>query len=100
MLANFKDNESKLLLRFSKNRTIKLSSSGESGSSDENRHQLESSEDSQQEVKVKKNNDNAMADLIKKSVLEQVRIKTKLKEQVLEEDIHSKKIQAKLKENF
>jgi hypothetical protein len=51
-------------------------------------------------VKVKKNNDNAMADLIKKSVLEQVRIKTKLKEQVLEEDIHSKKIQAKLKENF
>ena len=38
MLAKFKNKEQRLLLRFAKNRTIKLSESDDSGSGEENRH--------------------------------------------------------------
>ena len=38
MFAFFKDKERRLLLRFVKNRTVKLSESDDSGSDNDNRH--------------------------------------------------------------
>ena len=100
MLSSFKDKESELLLRFSNNRTIKLSSSDDSGSSDENRHKLESSDDSVQEVPEKAIAPNPMRDIMKKSILTNVRMKRNLKAQVLEEEIVSKKIQEKIQKSM
>ena len=70
MNAMLMDKDHKLLLRFARSRTIKLSESEESRSEDERRHQLDSSQESHGEEKDKIDYPNTMKDFFKKSVLE------------------------------
>ena len=77
--SNLKDKEQQFLLRFSKNRTIKLSESEDSKSEEEKRHQLESSEEESKHVE-KAEYPNTMKDFFKKSVLGQARIHKDLRD--------------------
>lgn len=80
ILSAFKDKESKLLLRFSKNRTIKLSESDDSSSGEEKRGKLDSSDSED----VTEKPPNPMMESIKKSLISQIRVKTNIKKNAIE----------------
>ena len=97
MQAGAKNKELRLLLRFAKNRTVKYSESDDSGSGEDARHQLESSDDSisDKEEQAHDETPNAVMDMMKKSIIDQVRVKRDLKKQITEQNIQSTKIQLK-----